>query len=245
MRIVPAIDLLSQQVVRGVAGRREQYRPIESLLCENAEPAVVARALVEKLGLRGAYLADLDAIAGDEPAWDVYRQMAEAGLALWVDAGLTDIERTRAVAMFEAGERPLAAVIAGLETVGDETLLAAMLDVVGPERFVFSLDLKQGRPLTDSPGWRGMTVEQIAAAALGIGVRRFVILDLARVGMGAGVGTESLCRQLRQMAPEAEIVAGGGIRSAEDLNTLARAGCNAALVATALHDGTLGGQARD
>jgi phosphoribosylformimino-5-aminoimidazole carboxamide ribotide isomerase len=57
--------------------------------------------------------------------------------------------------------------------------------------------------------------------------------------MSEGVGTESLCRQLRALDAEIEIVAGGGVRGLGDLESLAAAGCDGALVASALHDGRL------
>jgi phosphoribosylformimino-5-aminoimidazole carboxamide ribotide isomerase len=53
------------------------------------------------------------------------------------------------------------------------------------------------------------------------------------------VGTEPLCRALRALDAGLEITVGGGVRSAADLEVLARAGADAALVATALHDGRL------
>ena len=59
------------------------------------------------------------------------------------------------------------------------------------------------------------------------------------VGMNDGVGTERLCRDLRSADPDLQIIAGGGIRSAGDLRSLETAGCDAALVASALHDGRL------
>ena len=40
-------------------------------------------------------------------------------------------------------------------------------------------------------------------------------------------------------APDVELVAGGGIRGVEDLLRLAEAGCDAVLVASALHDGRI------
>ncbi len=239
--IIPVVDLFDGRVVRGVAGRRDEYQPVESVLCEGAEPATVGRALIERLGLAEAYVADLDAIEGTaEPAWDVYDQMAQCGLSLWVDAGLRDRERARAVADFCAGGKPLTGIVAGLETVRDAAQLAAMLDPIGEDRLIFSLDLREGRPYTTSPGWRGMTVEAILDTALEIGIRRFIVLDLARVGTSQGVGTESVCRELRQRAPHVQIVAGGGVRDQRDLQTLAHAGCDAALVASALHNGSLG-----
>ncbi len=66
-----------------------------------------------------------------------------------------------------------------------------------------------------------------------------IVLDLTRVGLGQGAGSESLCRHLRALASDVEIISGGGVRSLADLRSLAAAGCDAALVASALHDGRL------
>ena len=65
-----------------------------------------------------------------------------------------------------------------------------------------------------------------------------LMLDLARVGSGLGVHLD-LVAALRHAHPGIELLAGGGIGSARDLDRLADAGCDGALVATALHDGRL------
>src|SRR5262245_41095918 len=88
MPILPVLDLLRGQVVRGVAGRRAEYRPIVSRLVAGAAPLAVARALREQFGFAELYLADLDAIAGAPPALPLYRQLQTEGFRLWVDAGL-------------------------------------------------------------------------------------------------------------------------------------------------------------
>jgi phosphoribosylformimino-5-aminoimidazole carboxamide ribotide isomerase len=98
--------------------------------------------------------------------------------------------------------------------------------------------LKRGAPLAGA-AWRGLSPPQIAAIALRAGVRRMIVLDLADVGTGAGVSTLSLCRELRSLCPQLQLIAGGGVRGPADLEILARAGCDAALVASALHDGRL------
>ncbi len=66
-----------------------------------------------------------------------------------------------------------------------------------------------------------------------------IVLDLAQVGMGNGPGTEALCRDLAITFPDVEIVAGGGVRGMEDLQSLKACGVRAVLVASALHDGRL------
>jgi hypothetical protein len=67
MRIIPVMDLMAGQVVRGIAGRRAEYRPLVSPLCGSSAPLEVARAF-RGLGFSEMYLADLDAIAGATPA---------------------------------------------------------------------------------------------------------------------------------------------------------------------------------
>lgn len=239
--IVPVIDLLGGRVVRGVAGPRSEYQAVESVLCAGADPIAVGCAFVEQLGLAEAYVADLNAIDGKaEPAWDGYNQIAQCGLALWVDCGLRDLDRTRALAEFGADGRPLRGVIAGLETLAGAGQLTAMFNCVGADRLVLSLDMYSGRPLTTSPDWQGMTVDMILNVAIEIGIRRFILLDLARIGTGEGVGTEAVCRRLRRRAPHVQIAAGGGIRDERELVMLARAGFDAALVASALHNGRIG-----
>jgi phosphoribosylformimino-5-aminoimidazole carboxamide ribotide isomerase len=89
------------------------------------------------------------------------------------------------------------------------------------------------------PEWRDMQPLDLASLALRAGVRRMIVLDLADVGMGQGPNTLPLCRELRNLDPTAEIIAGGGVRGHDDLRALAAAGCDGALVASALHDGRL------
>ena len=79
MRIIPVLDIMGGVVVRGVAGRRSEYRPIQSQLCSIAEPATVAQAIVDRFRTIEFYIADLDAIAGSEPAWEIYRHVAATG----------------------------------------------------------------------------------------------------------------------------------------------------------------------
>ncbi len=231
-------------MVRGVAGRRHEYRPVESCLAADARPESIGRALRERLQLSEAYVADLDAIAGAEPAWEIYRQLADCGLALHIDAGLATLERARALAQFRVRDEPLAGVIAGLETSPGPESLSEWLEIVGPDRLIFSVDLKDGAPLAGSSDWRSFGAEAIVREAWRRGVRRFIVLDLARVGTFQGIGGENLIRFVRRLDPQIEIISGGGVRNQQDLDALAAIGCDAALVASALHDGRLSGQMR-
>ena len=239
VRILPVIDLLDGQVVRGIAGQRELYRPVQSQLAANAQPGTIAAAFVQHLGATQVYVADLDAIAGAEPAWSIYQEIASNGLQLWVDAGVNGPQRAKQLTEFQSAGTGFKKVILGLESITSESALADIYHVTGPERLVFSLDLKQGRPLTDVRNWGDFDPLHIARLAMRLGIQSIIVLDLAQVGRNAGTGTESFCRQLRAETPLVELTAGGGIRGAEDIQVLQAAGCNAVLVASALHDGRI------
>ncbi|HUG89533.1 MAG TPA: HisA/HisF-related TIM barrel protein [Planctomycetaceae bacterium] len=234
MRIVPVLDLLDGLVVRGVAGRRDEYRPVASILTGTPTPHAVARAFRERLGLDTLYVADLDAILHDRPNVLLYRELIGDGFELLVDAGVRDAERIRAV--LDAGA---AAAVVGLETLPDAALLEQAIADHGAERIIFSLDLASGRPLGATSAWRTDDAFEIAADAFARGVRRMIVLDLAAVGVGAGVPTIPLCRRLRDAFPELRLITGGGIRGPADLEELAPLGLEGVLVASALHDGRL------
>lgn len=238
MQVIPVIDLMRGQVVRGVGGRRDEYRPIESRLATDSQPQTVGDALAG-LGFRTTYVADLDAILGGTPAWATYGQLLDRGLDLWVDAGLSTGDQARALARFAVVGVGLSGIIVGLESLSHPDSLAEMCSAVGSSRLIFSLDLKAGALLTRWPAWRALSPLAIATLAIRAGVRRMIVLDLGQVGMGRGVGTEPLCRNLRCLDPELQIIAGGGVRDLADLAALEAAGCDAALVASALHDGRL------
>ena len=79
----------------------------------------------------------------------------------------------------------------------------------------------------------------IAGEAMAQGARRLLVLDLACVGQACGPATASLCARIGRTYPQATLAAGGGVRDVKDLRLLEQCGVQAALVASALHDGTL------
>ncbi|MCL4202708.1 MAG: hypothetical protein KJ000_09445 [Pirellulaceae bacterium] len=239
MRVIPVIDLKGGEVVHGVAGDRSRYRPIRSVLATDSCPATVARAFRDAGVFHEVYVADLDAIAGKAPDWDAMRQIGASGLKIWLDAGVADVDRLLALASLCNGESDLAAVVMGLESLDDPATLSAGLAELGPSRCIFSLDLRDGRPVTGCDAWRNRSATEIAAAACDLGVRRMILLDVAGVGTNSGPQSLELARRLRADFPPLQLIGGGGIRNTRDLTSLSAAGFAAALVATALHSGAI------
>ena len=218
MRIIPVLDVLGGVVVRAVAGRRSEYRPLVSRLTTSTRPEAVAQALLSATGAKELYVADLDAILGD---------------------GTTILDPTvfSAKVLFDVGLRTLDQLESMLTqlnvtpVVGTETWMLAPAEWPKPFPATLSFDYYDGRLQT---GWADPSESPI----LGL-VDSIIVLDIARVGTGRGPGTEDTIRAFHRDYPRLEIIAGGGVKTREDLRRLGEAGADAALVASALHDGSL------
>lgn len=236
MRVIPVLDVAAGRAVRASGGRRDSYPPLRSVLTGAGfvgDALAVARAYRDRLGCRECYMADLDAIAGGPPNRPLIDALAGLGLALLVDAGVADPERARDLVAAGA-----ARVVVGLETLPRFDALARVVRVLGSERVVFSLDLRDGTPLGAAAKHPAATPLELARAAEDAGARALLVLDLARVGSGRGVDRR-LLEPLRRAWPRAELLAGGGIAGVEELEDLADLGLEGVLVASALHDGRL------
>lgn len=234
MHVLPVLDLLNGIVVRGVAGRRDQYRPVDTRLTASSEPLAVARAFREHLNLTRLYVADLDAILNERPNREIYRSLRQEGFELLVDAGLRTVASAEAILAAGADQ-----VIAGLETWPSSEELARLCERVGRGRVIFSLDLKGGTPMGDLTRWNAADPFGLAQSAVAAGVGRLIVLDIAQVGVAGGVKTIDLCRQLLDHFPDLLVITGGGIRDSGDLMSLAALGIEGVLVASALHDGRI------
>lgn len=230
--LVPVLDVMHGVVVRGKAGNRAEYRPLVSKLCSSVDPLDVAYAVRRHFGFTRLYLADLDAICLRLPNHRLYEQLIDAGFELFVDAGI----RTSSDAIRLPG-RYLTNVI-GLETIASPQSLADSVCALGSEWVLFSLDLKNGKPLGATSEW-GEDPFAIAELAQNAGVDKILVLDLGRVGMNSGVAGVDLADRIRLQNPNAKIYLGGGVRHPADLVELDQKGFAGVLVASALHDGKI------
>ena len=240
MTLIPVIDLLRGQVVRGMGGERQAYRPIESLLCASSDPRTVARILSEHCDARQLYIADLDALMGGLAQIDVLRGVLQAlpQIELWLDAGFADAAGARALLAqlqpFDARVVP----VFGSESLASRAALEAcfarshMRPGEGPDaaadftqRAALSLDRRDGQRLDAAGCWD----------ALALWPKRVIVMTMERVGSQAGPDLDTM-RTLRRAAPATWLVGAGGVRNAADLARATAAGADAWLVASALHD---------
>ncbi|MCH2126248.1 MAG: HisA/HisF-related TIM barrel protein [Pirellulaceae bacterium] len=238
--VIPVLDLLGGQVVRGVGGERATYQPIVSGLCAGSKPLDIATAFVRQLCLTRQYIADLDALGGATPNWDLYRELFQSTARFMIDAGIRDAETAQEWHRFALSNASIEGVIVALESISKLSRLEKIFHQLGQRQAIFSLDMKGGKLFTGAADiWEQSPIDVIEQV-FNIGFRRFIVLDLADVGMFGGTRVASLCQQIRTDYPEIELVSGGGLREASDLQRLADAGCDGALIASALHQGMIG-----
>ena len=233
MRVIPVIDLKGGTAVHAVRGKRERYRPLRSEIAAGSNPVRVTRAVRGALRLDELYVADLDAIAGGPAQHEVLSALAREARVM-VDAGVAGVAAVRLLHGLGA-----ARVVIGTETLADLSALERLRAELPDAPLVLSLDVRAGRVLSPDAELSRLGAAEALARLRHSGVREVIVLDLARVGSGAGPDVE-LVRALATRFPELELLAGGGVRDARDLRALAEAGAAGALVATALHGGAIG-----
>ena len=234
IQVIPVLDILDRVVVRGIAGNRDEYRPIESLICESTLPLEVAAAIRKHFELHEFYVADLDSILHQQLNADSIKLLIEHGFQLMVDAGVRETKLVH-----ELVRMGVQSVIVGLESIPNPELLLELVAAFDRSRIVFSLDLQNGQPLGELAEWPDSTAVGIATSAIESGIRQLILLDLAAVGTSRGPMVLDLCREIRSRFPEVRIISGGGVSKASDIDAFEEAGADAVLVATSLHNGRL------
>jgi HisA/HisF family protein len=229
MQIVPVVDILAGRAVRAVRGERAAYQPLESSLCRGSDPIVVARALLEACATECLYVADLDGLTGHRAQTDLLAELL-AGLPeleIWLDAGFTSPAHAAAVLdVLPGGSARVTPVIAS------ESLPHA--DAIGEftERWpqaLLSLDQRKGSPLGAESCWSEHRRWP----------QRVIVMTLDRVGSFEGPDLATVAQVRSRAGAQRMVIGAGGVRSVADLASAARAGADAWLVASALHDGRI------
>ncbi|CAI8806939.1 HisA/HisF-related TIM barrel protein [Methylococcus capsulatus] len=217
VKIIPVLDLMQGRVVHAVKGRRENYRPLSSPLCPDADPRAVVEAFRNLYRFDTFYIADLDALMGLGCQNELIAALRTAfpDIVFWLDRGLP-----------EAGEAALDGVV---PVIGSESLPTVdRLQRMTTRDWILSLDFFDGtlkgcsRLLAQPQCWP----------------EKVIVMTLNRVGSFDGPDLDLLDR-VRRLTPHRALIAAGGVRDAGDLEVLERRGIHAVLVASALHSGSL------
>lgn len=214
IEVIPAVDVLGDEAVRLERGRYD--RVVERA----SEPAALARRWVDA-GARRVHLVDLDGARAGKTRPELVREVVAAAepAAVQASGGIRTLDD--AAALLDAGADR---VVVGTAAWPDPTPWLELADSV-----VLALDVRDGEVL--SRGWTagaGVTLERAIAGLAGT---RVLLTAVDRDGTLAGPDVD-LVR--RVAACGLRVLAAGGVRSPADVEAIAAAGAEAAVVGRAL-----------
>ncbi|MBN2487842.1 MAG: phosphoribosylformimino-5-aminoimidazole carboxamide ribotide isomerase [Methanosarcinaceae archaeon] len=227
-RIIFVLDIYNRNVVHAQGGNRKEYQPVHitSKICTSSDPFEV----IDSVKPAEVYIADLNILQGvgaHETNFDVIRSVSQRTKTM-VDPGISTLSDVQEALLIAD------TVILGTETASMETIAGAVSEF--PGRVNVSIDKKNGRILTrdshmpDDPF-------KIVEILNDMDIRDIIILDMDRVGTSSGVDAQFLSKIASKSTHD--VLLGGGVRDMADIESLKKIVIKGALVATALHNGSI------
>ncbi|KGK98442.1 phosphoribosylformimino-5-aminoimidazole carboxamide ribotide isomerase [Methanococcoides methylutens] len=227
-RIVFVFDVYNHNAVHAQGGDRRRYRPVHesSTLCTTSDPVEIVRSLRPE----EVYIADLNRLQGQgapDINFDVIRAVSDQTNVM-LDAGVSSFEDIMSV--IDLADHP----VLGTETASLDTISKVASQY--PSRVNVSIDKKDGVILSSDPSMPKDPLE-IVEMLNGLDINDVIFLDMDMVGTSAGFDAQFL--SLIADVCEHDVLLGGGVRGLEDIGQLEDIGIKGALVATALHNGSI------
>ncbi|NOQ14442.1 MAG: nickel transporter [Methyloprofundus sp.] len=218
MQIIPVIDIKAGCAVLAQQGERKNYQALSTPLCTSSQLNDVIDAYLSLYAFAQIYIADLDALmqTGNNQKLIYSAIIHYPQLNFIIDCGSFQAYDTA------SNVTP----IIGTESVDKHTLKDIKQQT---NDFILSLDFcAQNKPMGDSALYQSPHLWP----------KQLIIMTLALVGKNNGPDLKKLQHYYNDY-PEYNFIAAGGIRHRQDLIQLKKIGIQQALVASALHNGTL------
>jgi phosphoribosylformimino-5-aminoimidazole carboxamide ribotide isomerase len=203
MKIIPAIDLMDGQVVRLYKGDPKQKTVYSS------NPVEIAQKW-EKNGADMLHIVDLDATLGIGSNLAIIKKIIEnISIPIEIAGGL------RAESAVMEAAKIAQRIVIGTLAFKEEEILKRLLDKLGSEKIVISVDHKDGKIVTH--GWQqGTDIDLIDSIKnfLAMGFTEFLLTNVNKDGTLEGpdlVFLEQACNL------NANIIASGGISNVKDV----------------------------
>jgi len=227
MMIYPAIDIKDGRCVRLKQGKFDDI----TVYYEN--PAEAA-ALWKAKGAEYIHIVDLDgALEGVPKNLEVIREIANSvDIPVQIGGGIRSGQTVDL--LLSAGVRR---VIVGTMAVKNRELLEELVKEYG-DKIVVGIDAKDGKVAVE--GWEEVSSIdsiELARELSTVGVKTVIYTDISKDGMMSGPNFE-VYGELKEKTP-LEVIASGGISSAEDIKRLAAMGVDGAIVGKALYSGAI------
>lgn len=227
MLVIPAIDLLSGEVVRLYKGdyaqKKVYYKSVDD----------IAKPMLEK-GFKRIHIVDLEGSkTGSFTQLDVVMRLKnEYGFTIQFGGGLRSQED--AASLFEAG---VDKIIIGSLAISQPQTLSAICSKFGADSVIIAADALNGS--IRIKGWSedsGVLLVDHIKNCSELGITEFLCTDISRDGAMTGPAF-TLYEELGNQFPNLKFIASGGISSEEDIKQLAQMDMFASVVGRALYEG--------
>lgn len=225
MMVIPAIDIMGGNVVR-----LRQGDPKNSTVY-GSDPLEFAKRW-ESDGADMLHIVDLDATLGLGSNADTIELISrESKIPIEIAGGLRSIDR----ALEAAKEQNR--IIVGTMALTDRDSLLSLRDTLGPSRVVVSLDHRKGSIVIR--GWTELTDMGLADtmdSLISEGITEFMLTDVNRDGMMTGPELDLFASACTRSA---NVIASGGITSADDIAELGKRGASGVILGRAIYEKSL------
>lgn len=222
--IIPVLDISNGIAVSGKSGKRETYKPLQTVFNNSANPLEIAKSL-KKEGAERMYIADLDAIENRGNNFTLIKKINNI-IPVILDSGANNIYRTKKA--LEVTDK----VIIATETLKDINDLLEVFEKYDKKRIIVSIDIKDDEIFSKH---LDISLKELIKKINEIRPLEVILLDISRVGTEKGVNHALINQFLRLPTP---LIIGGGITD-KDIIELKKLGLNKFLVGSVLHKGKL------
>ncbi|MDC8452007.1 MAG: 1-(5-phosphoribosyl)-5-[(5-phosphoribosylamino)methylideneamino]imidazole-4-carboxamide isomerase [Candidatus Nitrosotalea sp.] len=226
MKVIPAIDIMDNKVVRLVKGDPKNKTVYSS------DPIGTAKKW-EKAGADMLHVVDLDATLGTGSNLQIIQKIAESvSIPIEAAGGL----RTREI--IEDALHFSSKVVLGTLAFKNKKILEEVSQKFGKERIVISADQLNGKIVIS--GWTestGIELNEGIESFVRLGYSQFLITTVERDGTLHGPDLDSLQKSCN--IKNVNVIASGGISNLQDIVNVKRCGASGVILGKALYDGKI------
>ncbi|MGI0082278.1 MAG: 1-(5-phosphoribosyl)-5-[(5-phosphoribosylamino)methylideneamino]imidazole-4-carboxamide isomerase [Nitrosopumilaceae archaeon] len=226
MKVIPAIDLMEDKVVRLVKGD-----PANKTIYSN-NPVEIAKKW-EKAGADRIHIVDLDATLGRGSNLQIIKKISkEVSIPIHVAGGLRNEDTINDALAFAQK------VVLGTFAFKNKEILPEILKKFGKNRIVISADQRNGKIVID--GWKqntGMDLISWIENLLKLGFSEFLLTSVDRDGTLLGPDLEFLRKAC--IIKGTKIIASGGVSNLQDAINIKKCGAFGIILGKALYDGKI------
>lgn len=226
MKVIPAIDIMDNKVVRLVKGDPKNKTVYSS------DPIGMAKKW-EKAGADMLHVVDLNATLGTGSNLQIIQKIAESvSIPIEAAGGLRTKEIIEDALCFSSK------VVLGTLAFKNKKILKEVSQKFGKERIVISADQLNGKIVIS--GWTESTgIELIEGIEnfVRLGYSQFLITTVERDGTLHGPDLDSLQKSCN--IKNVNVIASGGISNLQDIVNVKRCGASGVILGKALYDGKI------